>query len=574
MNELTAVEPALSDLRSEILDRVDEGFCICEMIVDTDGRAVDYRFLDVNPNFERMTGLVGAKGRTALELVPDLERSWIDTYARAGLNGETVRFEQRSEAMGRTFQVFAAPLSAPRCFAIVFKDVSRESELLEDLRASEARFREIADNLPLIVWLHGPTGEQEFVNQTFCDYFGVTREEMHADRWRLLTHPEDGSAYADAFLQAIKDQAHFHHGVRVKDALGRWRHLESWARPRFGPDGAFQGHVGCSADVTDRKEAQAKLVENEARLRTLINTTAVPVAFGDATGRIFNANDAFYEMLGFERNDRPVLDWRSLTPQDHHPADAVATDELGSAGVAEPFEKEFLRTDGTRVPVLVHLQRLPGTQENVAFAIDLTETREREHAVNLLLKEVNHRTKNLLGVIQSLVRQTANSTPPAAFAEAFARRLSGLAASQDLLIASDWRTVPIEDLARSQLDFLGEMVDQRVTLSGADVRIGPAAAQGVGMALHELATNALKHGALSNGAGRVAIAWSYDADRLAITWTETGGPRVSTPGRTGFGHTVIARMAAHSVGGEVELDFKPQGLYWRLEAPLDRIVSG
>ena len=94
----------------QVFASIDEGFCVCEMVVDDLGRAVDYRFVAINPAFEAMTGLVDAPGQTARELVPDLEQDWIETYARVGLDGETLRFEQGSEAMGRWFDVFATPL--------------------------------------------------------------------------------------------------------------------------------------------------------------------------------------------------------------------------------------------------------------------------------------------------------------------------------------------------------------------------------------------------------------------------------------------------------------------------------
>ena len=127
------------------------------------------------------------------------------------------------------------------------------------LRESEERFRVMADNLPLIVWLHDAAGRQEFVNHTFCEYFGVSRAEMREDRWRMLTHPADGTAYADAFLACVRARRPFHAEVRARRADGQWRWLESWGRPRFGPGGEFLGHVGTSADVTERKQAEEAL---------------------------------------------------------------------------------------------------------------------------------------------------------------------------------------------------------------------------------------------------------------------------------------------------------------------------
>lgn len=129
----------------ELFDAIDEGFCVCEMIVDDDGTAVDYRFLETNPLFEEMTGLRGAVGKTALELVPDLEPHWVATYARAALGGERFRFEQGSAAMGRWFDVFTMPLGPPGRFGIVFKDVTARRLAELELSRNEARFRELAE---------------------------------------------------------------------------------------------------------------------------------------------------------------------------------------------------------------------------------------------------------------------------------------------------------------------------------------------------------------------------------------------------------------------------------------------
>jgi PAS domain S-box-containing protein len=239
-----------------LFDSIDEGFCVAEIVIDELGEAVDYRFLEVNPLFEQMTGLVDPVGKTALELVPDLERAWINKYARVALDGETLRFEQGSGAMGRWFDVFATPVSPRGQFAIVFKDQTARRRWETALQESESRFRSMADHLPLPVWQHDARGRQDWVNETFSTYFGVTREEMVDDRWQLLTHPEDGESYAKEFTEAVAERSPFHGLARVRRADGEWRWLESWAHPTFGPDGDYRGHLGTSADVTERALAE------------------------------------------------------------------------------------------------------------------------------------------------------------------------------------------------------------------------------------------------------------------------------------------------------------------------------
>jgi len=155
-----------------------------------------------------------------------------------------------------------------------FYDLSDRQRWEGALRESEERFRSMADGLPLVVWVHDGSGRQEWVNQTFCELFGVTREEMRDARWQLLTHPEDGAAYIDAFLAAVKDRAPFHAEVRARGADGQWIWLESWGRPRFNSDRAYIGHIGVSADITERKRVDEALHEADRHKDEFLATLA------------------------------------------------------------------------------------------------------------------------------------------------------------------------------------------------------------------------------------------------------------------------------------------------------------
>ena len=157
---------------------IDEGFCLGEMIVDGDGRPVDYRFLEVNPLFEAMSGLAGAVGRTALELQPDLETHWIETYARVGLGGEQLRFQSGSAAMGRWFDVFATPVEPRGRFAVVFKDVTARNTAEAALRESEARFRVMADTAPAMLWITDHRSRCTFLSRGWFDYTATEAEGL------------------------------------------------------------------------------------------------------------------------------------------------------------------------------------------------------------------------------------------------------------------------------------------------------------------------------------------------------------------------------------------------------------
>ncbi len=202
---------------------------------------------------------------------------------------------------------------------------------------------------------------------------------------------------------------------------------------------------------------------------------------------------------------------------------------------------------------------------------------QRTSQVNLLMREVNHRSKNLLTLVQALARQTA-AGGAADFQKRFENRLHSLAASQDLLVKSEWTSVPVEDLVRSQLAHLGRDVETRFKIDGPHLLVTAASAQTIGMALHELSTNAIKHGALSNGTGRIDVRWGTGrrddgTPTFHMNWRETGGPAASTPQKRGFGTVVIGDMVCLGLGGTVVKDFHAEGFVWTVEAPQENVLQ-
>ena len=183
---------------------------------------------------------------------------------------------------------------------------------------------------------------------------------------------------------------------------------------------------------------------------------------------------------------------------------------------------------------------------------DVTQRKRREEKINVLLREVNHRSKNMLSLVQAIASQTA-ARDPVEFVRHFSERIRALAASQDLLVKSQWQGISIEELVKSQLAHFRDLLGDRIELKGALLRIAAPAAQSIGMALHELATNAGKYGALSTGAGRIAIAWSLNTDRsgklrFSLRWTESGGPAVFSAEAAGLRLNRRRDHASHGIG--------------------------
>jgi two-component sensor histidine kinase len=200
---------------------------------------------------------------------------------------------------------------------------------------------------------------------------------------------------------------------------------------------------------------------------------------------------------------------------------------------------------------------------------------DRTRHIESLLNEVNHRSKNILGLVTAIAKETAVGSPHE-FVERFTRRVKALAGHQDLLINSHWRSLDLSTLIRTQLALLEDLVGQRIILDGAPLLVAASAAQSIGMAVHELATNAVKHGALSVCNGRVDITWQVQTSnagesRFLMSWRESGGPPASVPTHRGFGSKVIKEMVELGLEGEVRLDFASSGFIWQIACPLAKI---
>ncbi len=208
--------------------------------------------------------------------------------------------------------------------------------------------------------------------------------------------------------------------------------------------------------------------------------------------------------------------------------------------------------------------------------VDMTERKEGEAHLRLLLRELTHRSKNLLAVIQAMARQTARHTGSVeSFLGRFGARLQALAASHDILVRESWYGAAIDELVRSQLAVYLDREDQQIVIAGPAVTLKPEAAQGLGLALHELAVNAAKYGALSVPGGRLSITWNRGEQdgvpALALDWREEAGPRVKPRRRRGFGSMVIERNLAHALEAEVSLEFDSAGVHCHVVIPASQL---
>jgi two-component sensor histidine kinase len=211
-------------------------------------------------------------------------------------------------------------------------------------------------------------------------------------------------------------------------------------------------------------------------------------------------------------------------------------------------------------------------------SVDVTERKEGEAHLRLLLRELTHRSKNLLAVIQAMARQTARHTGSIeTFLTQFSARLQALAASHDLLVRESWYGASLGELIRSQLGGYLDGSSNQVSIDGPAIALKPEAAQNLGLALHELAVNAAKFGALSVPTGRVSITWrrreSSEGSALDLDWRERLGPKVKLRRKKGFGTMVIERNLARALDAEINMDFDPNGLHCHIVIPATQILA-
>jgi two-component sensor histidine kinase/CheY-like chemotaxis protein len=208
--------------------------------------------------------------------------------------------------------------------------------------------------------------------------------------------------------------------------------------------------------------------------------------------------------------------------------------------------------------------------------LDRTEAHQQaEQQIRMLMTEVNHRSKNLLSVVTAIAQQTAASSPKE-FVKKFSSRVQALAVNHDLLVKSQWRSIDASELIGGQLAHFGDLLGKRIVFEGSTIQISAAAAQSIGLVIHELSTNTVKYGALSGEEGRIEITWGIDScaePTFSICWTERDGPPVVAPIHRGFGTTVVTRMVEMSLDGEALLDYSPAGLIWRLACPLKNVLE-
>ncbi len=709
------------------LKTAQEATALLAAIVASSSEAIISKTLDGvitswNASAERLFGYSADEqlGQSIRRLIPaERQTEEDDILARIGA-GETIKSYEtvRLHKSGAPIDV-SATISPVRDATGRIVGASKLVRAITDrkaaeaaLAASEARFRQVAGSLPQLIWTCAPDGPCDWLNPQWVRYTGIPEAQQLGYGWLAQLHPDDREPAISVWQEMAAAGKDYATEFRIRRHDGAYRWFRTLAVPMRDGNGAIQKWFGSNTDIHDIREAEASLLDSEARYRALVEDSLQGIvvhqdsrivfanpaaarlfAFGSADELL--GRDVFETMAGPE--DRPLLkertkallagnklppteDIRSIrqdgrelwivaaaTRIEWHGRPAIlafytditdrkkaeerlraAHDTFRQLVDRSPFGVYVINADFRLVQVSEGAQKVfenvrplvgrdlgevlrilwpePFANEAIArfrhtletgepyqardmkerradieateaydwkieriaipdgrFGVvchfyDLSERQRHEEQIQFLLHEVNHRSKNMLSLVYAVARQTA-ARHPKDFIERFGQRIQALSANQDLLVRNEWKSVRLDDLVRSQLAHFGDEHHRRVALDGPPVNITASASQALGMALHELATNAAKYGALSNEAGRIEINWHVRSDtagmaQFTLAWVENGGPPVAKPRRRGFGSTVISDMVKMGLNADVTLDYAPAGVAWRIDCPADGVLGG
>ncbi|MBY5639343.1 PAS domain S-box protein [Rhizobium leguminosarum] len=472
-----------------------------------------------------------------------------------------------------------------RCFTT---DVTELIESETARRESEERLAATYEAATIGIAEADAQGRLLRVNDALCGMLGRSREELLTMTFFDYTDEEDREE--DAALYARQLSGDLDTYILRKRAIkpdGTTVYLDVHSSSVRDEAGGFRYGVRVLQDVTAAKQMEDQIRASEKHMRDLLEALPAAVYTTDATGRITFYNKAAVEMSGRmpQPGDMWCVTWRlfnvdgSPLPHDQCPM-AVALKENRPVRGAEAIAE---RPDGSRVPFIPYPTPLHDADGNLIGAInmlvDISERKKAENQQKILIDELNHRVKNTLATVQSLAGQTARHADGLEdFAERFEARLLALARAHDLLTRHHWKDAPLDLLAQEVLTAVAGEAAGRIRIHGPSVVLDPRTALSLTMTLNELATNAIKYGALSSEVGNLSVSWhllgeAQSHPSLALDWLEAGGPPVSPPTRRGIGSRLMERCIERDLAGEFDLAFEPTGVTCRISVPVEAVKA-
>jgi PAS domain S-box-containing protein len=474
---------------------------------------------------------------------------------------------------------------AQRLLGVVI-DITQRKKAEEALVEGGARLRAALHGARLGVWeRHLPSRTGTWDGRATEIFGGLSPDAAGPDQseWRARIHPDDRAARGALVLAAVAPGGSESYSAefRFRRGDGGWNRIATHGTvvERDPATGKALRLVGVVQDITELRATEAALREGEARLRVATEGAGVGIWEVDLVTGLGNWSREGVALFGVTRDTYTAADWIEAV----HPEDRARVSAAWQRAVQgdAPYEVEFRAAASPAGQARWLLSR--GRVEHAAdgtplrglgVLLDVTSRRQAEEHRELLLREVDHRAKNALAVVQAALRLTPKDDA-ATYARAVEGRVQALARAHTLLASGSWQGAALRPLVEAELAVFDPASGAgRVRIEGAHVMLAPAAAQSLAMALHELATNATKYGALSTPDGTVGVAWHVAAGQLRLLWQERGGPPVpGSPARRGFGSRVLDATVRDQLGGAVERRWEPGGLVCDMAVPLARALG-
>jgi PAS domain S-box-containing protein len=442
------------------------------------------------------------------------------------------------------------------------------------LRESEERYRAVVENQTDLIVRFKRDGEITFINSAYASARETTPEQLLATSIWDIT-PDDQRAGVEKVLSKLGvGQPEMRLETRRPFGSGEVWTLWTIRVLEFDARGGWAEVQANGVDITDRIRAEQAM----HRLSAIVESSEDAIISKDLSGNIVSWNQGAERLFGYAADEiigRPVT---TLMFPEQRGDEPGILERIRRGERIEHFDTVRRHKSGARIDISLTVSPVKDSHGRIIgaskIARDVGERKRADEQRTLLIHELNHRVKNTLATVQSLVMQTLRNTERSAEARALLdARLAALSRAHDLLTAKNWEGASLRDIARRALEPFRTSAD-RVVFSGPDIQLTPKQAVALSIALHELATNAAKYGALSGEHGRVSVRWRVADGRFDVKWVETEGPQVTPPSRSGFGTRLIERSLAHDLGGAARIGYLPGGVVAEIAAPLEPAPAG
>lgn len=521
---------------------------------------------------------------------------WADAWSRVephvarALAGEASRLEDvpiRLERSGRrvrsrwmfSYSPVADETGRIRGVLCVGQESVRKTVARTPLPPERERLARLFDQAPgFIAYLDGPDHVYQLVNQPDGRSDLLPGRELLGKSVREAFPELEGQGVVEMLDEVYRSgEPHVASGRRLvlNDADGPQEiYVDQVYQPVRADDGAITGIFVVGHDVTERMKASAAVRQREERLRLAVDAGRMAVWDIDFVAGSVAASPELNRMFGLPLDARPSLDdvLARYAPGERKRLQTISRRAQQRGDRFFEAEYRHVRADDGELRWFLIRAMVDYSEDGAALRsfgvlMDVTERKEAEERLKLLALEVDHRANNLLATVQSVVSLTRAEDLPR-FRESVLGRINALAQAHRLLAESRWTAARLARVAEEELRPF--MAESRVHVAGPDANLAPAVAQGLAIALHELATNAVKHGGLSRPEGRIELAWGPpdESGLVRLVWLERGGPPAAPPARAGFGMSLLRRALTGAIGGGVELDWQADGLCCTLHVPV------